>query len=489
MHPNEQVSYPVPNQVKESLRLIEDLKFFLATAPANWQENQVIRRYYLNHDEGFVSCVFWNNLYFITGTDIVRCIVYKFENFGRKIVDRKKFEEGIFSDLRNLKCGTDAVLEPPRSEFLEFLFKNSCLRTQKKQKVFFWFNVPHDKLMIDALERDLKKEKQGQAPTTIAASEPALSFKYDEDQNLLAQFQKHLDLQSDFAATLSLETASEIQSPGYKSTLATNPTSSIKQERIPNQNGFAQDPNDNTDDENDFPLDYFTKETEQMDYINLDPNYLPGSYNTLVDENFDSLVDDSIFVPGQNTASNPIIYNDEYLIEQAQPLKASIPVLPSSRPANYMTVPLPNDDYTQVKPLSAKNQMAFSTNPSKNQFPSRLLVGQPGSQYYPQPYYQPMADGTSTFGVPTQDYWTQPNAGMDSGYQPYYEQDYYPVNNMYPVLTPVMVQQQPYPITPTTRQQFASSLSKKKRPAYPSKTTSKVSKLSIDKDKSSKKIT
>jgi transcription factor STE12 len=478
MHQNEQVSYRGSNQVKESLRLIEDLKFFLATAPANWQENQVIRRYYLNHDEGFVSCVFWNNLYFITGTDIVRCIVYKFEHLGRKIVDRKKFEEGIFSDLRNLKCGTDAILELPRSEFLEFLFKNSCLRTQKKQKVFFWFNVPHDKLVIDALERDLKKEKQGQAPTTIAASEPALSFKYDEDQNLSTQFQKHLDLQGDFATALSLGTASEILSP----TLTTNPTSSVKHERIPNQNPLTHDQDDNADDENDFPLDYFTKETEQMDYINLDPNYLPGSYNTLVDENFDSLVDDSIFVPGQNSASNPIIYNDEYLIEQAQPLKASIPVLPGSRPTNYMTVPFTGDDYTQMKPLSAKNQMAFST---------RLLVGQPASQYYPQSFYQPIPDGTPNLGVPPQEYWSQPSGGftgMDPAYQPYYEQDFYPVNNMYPVLTPVVVQQ-PYPITPTNRQQFASSLNRKKRPSFPSKTTSKVSKPSIDKDKSSRKIT
>ncbi|ODQ45127.1 hypothetical protein PICMEDRAFT_18699, partial [Pichia membranifaciens NRRL Y-2026] len=119
---------------------------FLATAPVNWHENQVIRRYFLNKEEGFVSCVYWNNLYFITGTDIVRCIAYKMAHIGRQIVDRKKFEEGIFSDLRALKCGTHAVLENSRSQFLKFLHRNQCLRTQKKQKVFFWFSVPHNKL-------------------------------------------------------------------------------------------------------------------------------------------------------------------------------------------------------------------------------------------------------------------------------------------------------------------------------------------------------
>ncbi|ODV93927.1 hypothetical protein PACTADRAFT_24213, partial [Pachysolen tannophilus NRRL Y-2460] len=148
--------------VEESLRLIDDLKFFLATAPANWQENQIIRRYYLNNQEGFISCIFWKNIYYITGTDIVRAISYKFKHFGRELSDQKKFEEGVFSDLRSLKCGTDAVLEMPKSDFLKFLHKNSCLRTQKKQKVFFWFSVPHDKLFSDALERDLKKELSNQ---------------------------------------------------------------------------------------------------------------------------------------------------------------------------------------------------------------------------------------------------------------------------------------------------------------------------------------
>lgn len=186
-----------PEEVEESLRLIEDLKFFLATAPANWQENQVIRRYYLSNDEGFVSCVFWNNLYYITGTDIVRCCAYRMQKFGREIVERKKFEEGIFSDLRNLKCGIDATLEKPKSDLLAFLYKNMCLKTQKKQKVFFWFSVPHDRLFADALERDLKRSSTGSQPTTRAVSEPALSFRWEanSDVSLYDQITNHVDSQ------------------------------------------------------------------------------------------------------------------------------------------------------------------------------------------------------------------------------------------------------------------------------------------------------
>ncbi|KAI5295447.1 homeodomain transcription factor ste12, partial [Ascosphaera acerosa] len=131
-----------------------------------------------------------NNLFHISGTDIVRCLSFRFQAFGRPVRNTKKFEEGIFSDLRNLKAGTDASLEEPKSPFLDFLYKNNCIRTQKKQKVFYWYSVPHDRLFLDALERDLKREKMGQEPTTVAISEPALSFEFDASQSLFEQLTK-----------------------------------------------------------------------------------------------------------------------------------------------------------------------------------------------------------------------------------------------------------------------------------------------------------
>jgi transcription factor STE12 len=117
-------------------------------------------------------------------------LTFRFQAFGRPVKNLKKFEEGIFSDLRNLKSGTDASLEEPKSPFLDFLYKNNCIRTQKKQKVFYWFSVPHDRLFLDALERDLKREKMGQEATTAAVSEPALSFEYDASQSLWEQLAK-----------------------------------------------------------------------------------------------------------------------------------------------------------------------------------------------------------------------------------------------------------------------------------------------------------
>ncbi|KAI8819336.1 STE like transcription factor-domain-containing protein, partial [Fimicolochytrium jonesii] len=146
---------------------LDHLKLFLATAPTNWDPEHTIKRFTLPNGE-HISCVLWNNLFHITGTDIVRSLIYRFEAFGRPVSNVKKFEEGVFSDLRNLKPGIDATLEEPRSEFLEILYKNNCIRTQKKQKVFYWFSVPHDRLFMDALERDLKREALGVEPTTVA---------------------------------------------------------------------------------------------------------------------------------------------------------------------------------------------------------------------------------------------------------------------------------------------------------------------------------
>ncbi|OZJ01729.1 hypothetical protein BZG36_05447 [Bifiguratus adelaidae] len=180
---------PTEENKAERLRQIDDLRFFLATAPSKLEKDQVISRYSLPTGD-FISCVLYNNLFHVTGTDIVRCLVFRFHAFGRPVTNIKKFEEGIFSDLRNLKPGQDASLEEPKSEFLELLFKNNCIRTQKKQKVFYWFSVPHDRLFLDAMERDLKREKAGGQTTTVAMAEPALSISLDTTKQLFKEFKK-----------------------------------------------------------------------------------------------------------------------------------------------------------------------------------------------------------------------------------------------------------------------------------------------------------
>ena len=135
----------------------KELFAFLVNAPKEFREGEKIKKFQLKNGD-YIHCVLWNMLFYITGTDIVKILLWRFQNAGRQLTSIKKFEEGVFSDLRNLKPGIDAKLEGLRSDFLEFLYKNGCIRTQKKQKVFYWYSVPHDALFCDALERDLRRE-------------------------------------------------------------------------------------------------------------------------------------------------------------------------------------------------------------------------------------------------------------------------------------------------------------------------------------------
>jgi len=69
---------------------LDALKVFLATAPTRWNshpqpaqpfQHANLRRLQLPNQD-FVSCVLWNGRYFITGTDIVRALLLRFEAFG-----------------------------------------------------------------------------------------------------------------------------------------------------------------------------------------------------------------------------------------------------------------------------------------------------------------------------------------------------------------------------------------------------------------------
>ncbi|KAK3375125.1 STE like transcription factor-domain-containing protein [Podospora didyma] len=228
----------LPHDAQVALQQVDNLKYFLISAPVDWQPDQYIRRFLLPTGE-YVSCVLWNNLFHISGTDIVRCLSFRFQAFGRPVKNSKKFEEGIFSDLRNLKSGTDASLEEPKSPFLDFLYKNNCIRTQKKQKVFYWYSVPHDRLFLDALERDLKREKMGQEATTMAVSEPALSFQYDSSQSLYEQLTKAQQANSSsFSAQQVSFSQSQSTSPVMRAIDSMPPPQMIPQSMAPLPDGM-----------------------------------------------------------------------------------------------------------------------------------------------------------------------------------------------------------------------------------------------------------
>ncbi|KAI8377543.1 STE like transcription factor-domain-containing protein [Radiomyces spectabilis] len=209
---------PTAQNAGQRSGFIENLKFFFATATQNWDHSSNVKRFELPTGEA-ISCILWSDHFFISGTDIVRSLTFRFHAFGRPVTNPKKFEEGVFSDLRNLKPGTDARLEEPKSELLDMLYKNNCIRTQKKQKVFFWFSVPHDRLFLDALERDLKREKMGMEPTSTAVAEPASSISLDTTQELFDQLRKNMSIS---AAATAQALKDELGNPTPLSSVSMN---------------------------------------------------------------------------------------------------------------------------------------------------------------------------------------------------------------------------------------------------------------------------
>jgi hypothetical protein len=61
--------------------ILEEFKLFLQTAPVNFKPNEQIKRFQLPNGD-YISCVLWNELFHITGTDIVKTIQFRFECLG-----------------------------------------------------------------------------------------------------------------------------------------------------------------------------------------------------------------------------------------------------------------------------------------------------------------------------------------------------------------------------------------------------------------------
>lgn len=100
--------------------------------------------------------------------------------------------------------------------------------------MFYWYSVPHDRLFLDALERDLKREKMNQEATTMAVSEPALSFEFDSSQSLFEQLTKAQQANSSsFTANAGNSAFSSPPSPVMRAADSMPPPSLIPQSLPP----------------------------------------------------------------------------------------------------------------------------------------------------------------------------------------------------------------------------------------------------------------
>lgn len=112
MSPTSRSYSPIANILEPELL---ELSHFLTNAPSILRraDNNDALSHLLPDGEG-ISCVLWNGLYHISGCDIVKAISFRFRAIGRPVVSMKRLETGIVSDLRQLRNGADACLEPAK---------------------------------------------------------------------------------------------------------------------------------------------------------------------------------------------------------------------------------------------------------------------------------------------------------------------------------------------------------------------------------------
>ncbi|OJJ48836.1 hypothetical protein ASPZODRAFT_2120290 [Penicilliopsis zonata CBS 506.65] len=409
----------LPQDAQVALQQVDNLKYFLLSAPVDWQPDQLIRRFLLPTGD-YVSCVLWNNLFHVSGTDIVRCLAFRFQAFGRPVKNSKKFEEGIFSDLRNLKAGTDATLEEPKSPFLDFLYKNNCIRTQKKQKVFYWYSVPHDRLFLDALERDLKREKMGQEATTVAVSEPALSFEFDSSQSLYEQLTKAQQANSSsFSAAHTSTTYGQSASPVVRTVDAMPPPPQMAPPTMPiltddpvaHQAAYAQIPMSNT------LVQSIIKREQDYGALQYDRNGMPiarihqrhASMPTFIEYSPAPSFVSSQFEDYSNRGlsfepltppqhSMPLGAEPAYIANEDTGLYTAIPDVTSAGAFNHPMMPLPPSNFANAQ-----------YPPTARSYPSNVYSVVEGSPTYKQRRRRPSVPPVTASGHPLQQQHLQHN--------------------------------------------------------------------------------
>lgn len=145
-----------------------------------------------------IHCFIWDGTHFITSFDMIKIlkVLVVDDGSGRmydNLIDAegKKFEENVFSVLRQLKVGSGSQLEDSRSDMLDWLQRHDCIRTLKKQKVFFWSAVDFFGLAHEIRTRCLSKIGISTPPKTLpfpaASNSPSDklsfgSFQLDPDQ-------------------------------------------------------------------------------------------------------------------------------------------------------------------------------------------------------------------------------------------------------------------------------------------------------------------
>lgn len=192
-------SLPKKTQIELYAKMLQSLGSFIAHVNENWQPDEECRRFDVFRES--ITCALWNGEGVVSGVDVCKIImaIYRLNHMGEYPRDRRKFEEGIVSDLRNLRVNEEAFLEDAGSPLLRFLFLINSVRTHKRQKVFKWNAVPFQRLYGDALDRERR------AATSNSLIERLKRTKLYHDYQAISKLQLNRPRRSSITSTSSMD--------------------------------------------------------------------------------------------------------------------------------------------------------------------------------------------------------------------------------------------------------------------------------------------
>lgn len=134
----------------------DPISWFVETAYQEWSAS-LAARYLELSNKSRIACVAWDGEFYISGTDILKIVQFRLRQAGIRDADPRKIERGIISTLRGLRPGRSSILLESRDPLMSRLDALGCIKTRKRQKVFLWDAVDHQRLFQDALARELRR--------------------------------------------------------------------------------------------------------------------------------------------------------------------------------------------------------------------------------------------------------------------------------------------------------------------------------------------
>lgn len=127
-----------------------------------------------------VSCVYWKHQTLLSSNDIIKAVRFIVDPEGLLDITPRKFEEHVFSVLRQYQLSLHYVMEESNSSVLNYMQQNQIIKTKKRQKLFYLDRISINRIaqlvsnLCMAGCQDLKSAKKSTKIRAQSADPPSV---------------------------------------------------------------------------------------------------------------------------------------------------------------------------------------------------------------------------------------------------------------------------------------------------------------------------